>query len=57
MHLLMGMLVSQNSGLGFALSATSAFYVVGGLLLLVDCMFFFRSASAGFGSDRRRGEP
>jgi len=34
--------LSQQFSLGTALSATSVFYVLGGVLLLVDCMFFFR---------------
>ncbi|WP_321475053.1 MFS transporter [uncultured Paludibaculum sp.] len=34
--------LSQSYGLGAGLSATSIFYVVGGALLLIDCLFFFR---------------
>jgi fucose permease len=37
--------LSQSFGLGFALSATSVFYLLGGVLLLLDCLFFFRAGA------------
>jgi MFS family permease len=38
--------LSQQYNLGVALSATSIFYVLGGILLAADCVFFFRQGAA-----------
>ncbi|HBY59001.1 MAG TPA: MFS transporter [Solibacterales bacterium] len=38
--------LSQQFDLSIALSSTATFYVIGGLLLTADCLFFFRKGAA-----------